>query len=254
LIGCGTQSPFRSILAESIETAGGARESEILSFDLMAYDASPPALVGADGEFLSAGRIDNLVSCHAAVTALLETRSVASDQTRLIVLYDHEEVGSRSASGAAGPFLNSVIDRIAETAGLETDQKAAALARSSLLSVDMAHAVHPNWPERHDRLHRPVLGAGPILKVNANQSYATDAVTAGAFAALCRECGVGLQHFVSRSDYVCGSTIGPITSALTGIRTADVGSPMLAMHSCRELAASADVEPMIRVLAKFLLA
>ena len=162
---------------------------------------------------------------------------------------DHEEVGSRSAQGAAGTLLAEGLERVvAGFKGGEPQGLARALARSWLISVDMAHAVHPNYSDKHEPGHRPVIGRGPVIKRNANQSYATDAHTAGFFAGLCGNLGIEPQHFVSRSDLACGSTIGPITAARVGIRTVDVGNPMLSMHSCREMAGAADVQPMIDVL------
>lgn len=236
---------------------------EMLSYDLMAYDPQPAVRAGASGEFLFAPRLDNLASCHAALRALLGSlRPGAAGRcaaTRAIVFYDHEEVGSRSQSGAAGTFLADLLGRIAtgydgsarKSAGTgQALERAAAL--SWLVSADMAHAVHPNYADRHEPGHRPMLGRGPVIKRNMNQSYATDAESAGHFAALCASAGVVPQHFVARSDLGCGSTIGPISAARVGIRTVDVGSPMLSMHSCREMAGTADVAPMIDVLTAFL--
>ncbi|MAJ59041.1 MAG: M18 family aminopeptidase [bacterium TMED88] len=227
---------------------------DILGFDLMTADSQPSALVGAEQEFISAPRLDNLASAHAAVKAMESALAQgAADFTRVMVLYDHEEVGSRTAQGAAGPFLAESLERIASAAqeGPESQGFARALAASTLISVDMAHAVHPNYSDRHEPDHRPVLGGGPVLKVNSNQAYATDGYTRGLFEALCAEEGFSPQHFVTRSDLACGSTIGPITAARIGIPTLDVGNPMLAMHSCREMAATADVAPMISVLSRF---
>ena len=223
-------------------------DEDLLGFDLMAYDAQPSGRLGSRGEFLSAPRLDNLASCHACIAALLSAGS-SSAATRVVALFDHEEVGSRSAAGAGGSLLRDGLARIAggfKDAG--GDALPRALARSVLVSADMAHAVHPNHADRHDPEHRPVVGGGPVLKVNQNQAYATDAATGGLFAALCRERGIPLQHFASRSDLACGSTIGPITAARVGVPTVDVGSPMLAMHSCRELAGADDVEPMVAAL------
>jgi aspartyl aminopeptidase len=209
--------------------------------------------VGPDGELLAAPRLDNLGSCHAALVALLAAAARGpTAATRAIVLYDHEEVGSRSAQGAAGPFLEDVLLRITRSSEGDTDALPRALARSVLVSADMAHGVHPNYADRHEAGHRPVLGRGPVIKTNAGQSYASDAWSAGFFAALSARVGVEPQRFVTRSDLPCGSTIGPITAARVGLRTVDVGNPMLAMHSCRETAAAADVKPMIDVLTAFL--
>ena len=253
MLGLGKGISFREHVAARIreETGQDTPAVDILAFDLMAFDTRPPERVGAAGEFLCSARLDNLASCHAALRSLLDSADEPCAGTRLIVLYDHEEIGSRSTSGAAGPFLESVLTRIAENTGNGAD-KAAAFARSRLVSVDMAHAVHPNWPDRHERSHRPVIGGGLVLKVNVNQSYATDAATAAEFLSLCRDCDVPVQHFVSRSDFVCGSTIGPIAATRTGIATVDVGNPMLAMHSCREVAGTSDVAPMVRALTRFL--
>ena len=227
---------------------------DILGFDLMTADSQPSALVGAEQEFISAPRLDNLASTHAAMMALTDVLSDGpQDFTRVMVLYDHEEVGSRTAQGAAGPFLEESLTRMTSVGegGLEPQGLARALAASLLISVDMAHAVHPNYSDRHEPDHRPILGGGPVLKVNVNQAYATDGYTRGLFEALCAEEGIAPQHFVTRSDLACGSTIGPITAARIGIPTLDVGNPMLAMHSCREMAATADVAPMISVLSRF---
>ena len=225
----------------------------VLAFDLMTYDVQPASVIGSSGEFLCAPRLDNLASCHAAVTALLSAPSAPAPAfTRAIVLYDHEEVGSRSAAGAAGSFLADVLERtVAGFKGGAPQGVARALAQSTLISADMAHAVHPNYADRHEPGHRPRVGGGPVIKQNASQAYASNAVTAGEFANLCSEAGVSPQVFVSRSDLACGSTIGPITAARLGVRTVDVGNPMLSMHSCREMAGVADVGPMIDVLTRF---
>jgi aspartyl aminopeptidase len=229
-----------------------AAVEDVLAFDLMTYDVQPSALAGARGEFIHAPRLDNLASCHAGLTALLGAAERAADFTRVLVLYDHEEVGSRTAQGAAGTLLLEVLERIAGgCGGGEVQSLPRALARSLLISADMAHAVHPNYAERHEPGHRPVIGRGPVIKFNANQSYASDARTVGLFRDLCRRAGVEPQHFAARNDIPCGSTIGPISAARVGVPTVDVGSPMLSMHSCREMAGAADVEPMIAVLRRF---
>jgi aspartyl aminopeptidase len=234
---------------------GPVRPDEVLSFDLMTYDTQPSGVIGSRGEFISAPRIDNLASSHAALTALVRAgASSTAPFTRVVVLYDHEEVGSRSAQGAGGSFLVDVLERVVSGfKGGEPQGLARAVAASMLLSVDMAHAVHPNYSDKHESGHHPVVGKGPVIKVNANQAYASDAESAGYFESLCRSVDVEPQYFVSRSDLACGSTIGPITAARVGIRTVDVGNPMLAMHSCREMAGTADVEPMIDVQSAFLL-
>ena len=211
-------------------------------------------MAGAEGEFVQSARLDNLASCHAALVAL--ERSAGDGPRRAsrgIVLYDHEEVGSRSLQGAAGTFLDDTLRRVATAAADGTrsaDAMARAVSRSWLVSADMAHAIHPNYADRHEPGHRPKIGRGPVIKTNSNQAYATDAESAGFFTALCARAGVTPQNFVTRSDLGCGSTIGPISAARVGIRTVDVGNPMLSMHSCREMAGSEDVEPMIDVLVE----
>src|SRR6185369_4105954 len=167
-------------------------------------------------------------------------------------MHDHEEVGSRSAHGAAGTFLLDVLDRLATTAAEgHPEARARAIARSVLVSADMAHALHQNYSDRHEPGHRPLIGGGPVLKINAGLSYATDAESAALFTSICRRAEVPLQRFVTRSDLACGSTIGPISAARVGLRTVDVGSPMLSMHSAREMQGTADVDPMIRALTGF---
>jgi aspartyl aminopeptidase len=233
----------------ALEVAAG----DVLGFDLMAYDVQPAARAGARGELLFAPRLDNLASCHAALSALAAAREAALPAwSNGIVLFDHEEVGSRSAQGAAGSFLADGLERlVAGVKGGAPQGLARAAARSLLISADMAHAVHPNFADKHEPGHRPRLGAGPVIKVNANQSYASDAVGIGFVTALCRSLGIAPQHFVTRSDLACGSTIGPLAAASAGIRAVDLGSPMLSMHSCRELAGADDVAPLIALLAAF---
>lgn len=257
---CGLEDapPLAELLVAELRARGeGSFEArDVLAFDLMAYDVQPGCLGGARDEFVLAPRLDNLASCHAAVSALATVADAAAGLpsfTRAVVLHDHEEVGSRSFQGAGGPFLASALERcVAGFKGGTPQGAARALARSFLVSADMAHGVHPNFADRHEPAHRPLLGRGPVLKLNAGQSYASDAIGAGLFTAVCRSVGVEPQHFVMRSDLACGSTIGPISAARAGIPTVDVGNPMLSMHSCREMAGTADVAPMIEVLRAFL--
>jgi len=256
LMGLEDAPPLPELLTTELRTSGLAEidAADIRAYDLMAYDTQPACQAGSRGEFVHASRLDNLASCHAGVSALLAAVSEPpSPFTRVIVLYDHEEVGSRSAQGAAGTFLAATLERVVNgfKSG-EPQDLVRAIADSTLISVDMAHAVHPNYCDRHEPGHRPVIGSGPVIKVNSNQAYASDAATAGLFAALCDRVGIEPQHFVTRSDLVCGSTIGPISAARVGLRTVDVGNPMLSMHSCREMAGTADVDPMIDVLTAFL--
>ena len=241
---------FSELLAECLRgtPASGARAEDVLGFDLCLYDTQRAAFAGSQNEFLLSSRIDNLASCHAALSALLAASS-GLEATRVVVLHDHEEVGSQSASGARSLFLSDLLQRLA--LGFSPQDPSAltrAISRSLFVSADMAHAVHPNYADKHDKQHRPLLGAGPVIKVNVNQSYASDGPAIAAFSAACRAASVTPQHFSARNDMPCGSTIGPISAARLGMRAVDVGNPMLSMHSCREMAAISDVAPMIRVL------
>lgn len=235
---------LRALLAAEL---GDVAATDILAWDLMAYDVQPATLSGVNQEFIHAARIDNLASCHAALTALLSPSS-ETRAARGIVLYDHEEVGSRSAQGAASDFLRSCLQRLS---GGSPEDYHRAIAKSFLISADMAHGIHPNYADMHEPKHQPLLGAGPVVKMNANQSYATDGESWARFERAAASAGVTTQRFVVRSDLGCGSTIGPITAAQLGIRTVDVGNPMLSMHSCREVAAAADVPKMIDVMKRF---
>lgn len=216
----------------------------VLDFELSFYDTQPAAVIGLRDEFISAARLDNLLSCYTGLQALL-----GSDPVRggVLVCNDHEEVGSQSAAGAQGPFLLNFLKRVA---GSEAAYAAMA-ARSMLISCDNAHGVHPNFPEKHDDNHGPLLNAGPVIKVNANQRYASNSETSALFRVLCEQEGVPVQTFVVRSDMACGSTIGPITAGVTGIATLDIGVPTFAMHSIRELAGADDAWNLSKVLARF---
>ncbi|NIH67016.1 M18 family aminopeptidase [Modestobacter marinus] len=239
----GTEPGLREALAAEV----GAAVPDVVGHDLVLADTQPAGRTGADGSWVAAPRLDNLASCHAGVTALVA--AAATRRTQLLVANDHEEVGSGSMSGARGSFLEDVVRRLVGV--LDADDPQAlprALAQSRLVSADMAHAVHPTRSDRHEPGHQPQLGGGPVLKVNANQAYATDAVTSGWFAERCAEASVPVQWFVTRADLPCGSTIGPLTATRLGVATVDVGAPMLAMHSARELASALDVPLMVGAL------
>lgn len=224
---------------------------DVLGFDLAFFDAAPPAVAGLRDEYVASGRLDNLASCHAALSALLSVGRGAR-ASRGIVLYDHEECGSQSAQGAQSQFLRDVIARVvAARTGGSADAVARTVHHSFFVSADMAHAVHPGYADKHEPAHQPQLGAGPVLKVNVNQRYATDGEGMARFALACEKADVKPQRFVTRSDLPCGTTIGPITAALLGMRVVDIGSPMLSMHSSREMAAAADVPKMISVMRAF---
>lgn len=230
-------------LSDVIEEPG-----EITAFDLCFYDAQPSALVGARDEYVMSGRLDNLASCHAALSALL-AHEAPGKRSRGIVLYDHEECGSQSAQGAQSSFLRDVLARLVfARGGSGVDALPRAIHHSLMISADMAHAIHPNHADKHEPAHAPIFGDGPVIKINTNQRYATDGETAARFTRFCEAADVKPQRFVTRSDLACGTTIGPISAALLGMRTVDVGNPMLSMHSAREMCAAADVPKMIAAL------
>jgi aspartyl aminopeptidase len=221
-----------------------------LWWELSLFDVQGAAVIGADRSLLASGRLDNQLSCWSAIHALIT--STPADHLAMVVLNDHEEVGSSSTTGAAGPFLEQVVDRLVTARGGTASDRARSLAASACVSADNAHAVHPNYPERHEPGHRPIVNAGPAIKVNANQRYATSATTASIFQRACDEAGVPWQVFVSRNNMPCGSTIGPITSTRLGIATVDVGIPQLSMHSARELCGVADPIHLAHALTAFL--
>ncbi|GGR37189.1 M18 family aminopeptidase [Agromyces mediolanus] len=222
------------VLAD-LAAAAGVPAADVVGYDVLLADTAPPQRFGRDGVFFASGRMDNLSSVYAGLVALL---AAPSDAGHLSVLaaFDHEELGSESRSGAAGPFLEDVLARIGDGLAATAEDRRRAAAASWLLSSDAGHGVHPNHPERHDPVNRPVLGGGPLLKLNANQRYASDALGSAMWAAACERAGVPTQPFVSNNTVPCGSTIGPISATRLGIRTVDVGVPLLSMHSARELA------------------
>lgn len=243
---------LQALLAEALGKNSSGKKfkaTDVVAFDLCLADAVPSSFGGLDDAFLFAPRLDNLASSHAALTALISTAEAKAASTRVIALFDHEEVGSTSAQGAGSPLLRDTFTRIVNV--LEPADKQAysrAMAQSFFISADMAHGVHPNYADLHEPNHMPMLGKGPVIKMNSNQRYATSGASAAQFAAWADKAGVTLQRFVTRSDLGCGSTIGPITAGELGITTVDVGNPMLSMHSIREMAASADVAAMIAVM------
>lgn len=236
------EGQFRRLLADTL----GVEPESLLAWDLAAHDTQPAAFWGADREFVASGRLDNLASCHAALSALLATET--SDATAVVALFDHEEVGSESAVGAGGSFVGDVLARLAAALGVDAEGERCARARSFFVSADMAHAWNPNYPAAYEPGHRVLVNGGPAIKINASQRYATGADTAARFARLCADAGVPCQRYVHRSDLGCGSTIGPQVAARLGVPTVDVGNPMWAMHSLRESAGVLDQAAMVKVL------
>lgn len=230
-------------LMELVGEAAGVDPQRIVAHELITADAQRGELLG---DMLAAGRLDNLSSVWASLEALLAAKDTAQD-ILVLAAFNHEEVGSASTTGAGGPLLERVLTRIAREVGEPFD----VFAESFQVSADAAHAVHPNYPEKHDPTHRPRLNGGPVLKINANQRYASDAVTEAEWLRACRAAEVPSQTFVGNNSVPCGSTIGPISSTRMGIRTVDVGVPLLSMHSARELCGARDMEYFVRALTAF---
>ncbi|GAB2463337.1 M18 family aminopeptidase [Promicromonospora xylanilytica] len=233
----------------------GVDPATIGGYDVVLADTQQPRTFGAGQALFASGRLDNLLSTHAGLTALLRASagSTAGGSIRMFAAFDHEEIGSASRSGAAGPFLEEVLARVSTALGATAEERARAFAASLHVSSDVGHAVHPNYVERHDPANHPVAGGGPILKINANQRYATDAHGATAWSLACSTAGVPTQEFVSNNALPCGSTIGPISATRLGIRTVDVGVPILSMHSARELTAVVDPWYLARAMEAVLL-
>ncbi len=215
----------------------GIDPAELAGHDVLTYPTQAPARFGRDGEFLASSRLDNLSSVHAGLVALeaLAAERVEPDEPVILVAFDHEEVGSDTRSGAGGPFLETLLRRLARVLGVSGDGLEALLARSTCVSADAGHSVHPAYAHLHDPAVQPLINHGPLLKINAQQRYATDAAGAAIWTRACTAAGVPSQNFVSNNAVPCGSTIGPITATRLGITTVDVGVPLLSMHSAREM-------------------
>jgi len=245
-----TSIDFKAILLKLIRVKNDsldikpAQAEKVLSYELSFYDTQAPAVIGLHDDFIASARLDNLLSCYTGLMALIENND---KQNTLLVCSDHEEVGSMSAAGAQGPFLKSVLERLCDN----DESISRMIANSVMISVDNAHGVHPNYADKHDSNHGPILNNGPVIKVNANQRYASNSQTGALFEHLCELADVPVQSFVVRSDMACGSTIGPITASEIGVKTVDVGVPTFAMHSIRELAGRWDAFYLYRVLKQF---
>ena len=255
---------FRGYLA----AAAGADASDLLSWDVMTHDLQPSRRIGRDLDLIAAPRLDNLATSYSGVQALIHAvEALASNQTPdpagsarssghppipVLVLFDHEEAGSQSERGAMSTLLPSVLERIVISAGGGREDFHRAIAGTVVASGDMAHATHPNYPDKHEPQHQIAVNGGPVLKTNVKLRYATDSVGAAMFITACDRAGVPMQHFVSRNDLPCGSTVGPMTAALLGATTVDVGAPMLSMHSARELCGAKDPAMYAAALTAFL--
>ena len=242
-VGAGESSQaFRRLLRERFLN----EDDTVLDYELCLYDTQSAAVIGLNSEFIASARLDNLLSCFVAAQAMI---SSSGAHTCLMVCNDHEEVGSVSAIGADGPFLENIIDRL--SGGGSASLVSRIINKSLMMSCDNAHATHPNFSNNHDGGHLPKLNGGPVVKVNVKQRYATTSLTSSIFRQLCDELEIPVQTFVSRNDLGCGSTIGPIAAARLGVPTLDVGIPQLAMHSCREITGADDPLRLSRVLLEF---
>ena len=230
----------------------GVDAATIGGYDIVVADTQPGQVFGANNEFFAAGRMDNLTSVHAGLVALIAAAETpGAGVIPVLAAFDHEEIGSGSRSGACGPILEDVLTRVSDGLGATVSERRRAFAGSLCVSADAGHAVHPNYAERHDPANLPVLNGGPLLKINANQRYATDGVGAAVWAGLCTRAGAPYQEFVSNNNVPCGSTIGPLTATRLGIRTLDVGTPLLSMHSARELCGVDDPHHLARITRVF---
>lgn len=240
----GGKPDFRQLLAARLNQQGITDLDSVCDYELSFYDTQAPSLLGIHKEFIASARLDNLLSCFIGLHALIESDT---DKGAILVCNDHEEVGSMSAEGAQGPMLRQVIERLLP----EPEARYRALSRSVLISADNAHGIHPNFQDKHDKNHGPILNQGAVIKVNANQRYATNSETSSLYRRMAAQESEPVQTFVVRSDMACGSTIGPITASELGVRTLDIGVPQFGMHSIRELAGSRDAYGLSRVLARF---
>ncbi len=225
------------------------KRGDVLDFDLYLADATPACTFGVHDEFISSGRLDDLSMCHAGLEALLA--APASDATQVLAIFDNEETGSQTKQGAGSPFLASMLQRIALAQSGTVEAFHQAVERAFMVSADNAHAWHPNYPEKYDPTNHPVLGGGPVIKFNAAQKYASDAVSASIFAEVCREAGVPCQRFVNHSDVAGGSTLGNILASSIPLRGVDMGNAILAMHSCRKTGSVADHKYCVKAFTQF---
>ena len=227
----------------------GVKVEDILDFDLSLYEATPACLCGVNNEFVSGGRQDDLLMCFAGLKAMVESKS--SKMTQVLALFDNEETGNMTKQGSASPVLRNLLDAIVLNRGGVAGDLYAAVENSFMVSADMAHALHPNYSEKHDPTNHPVMGGGPVIKYNANQKYVTDAESAAVFAEVCRTAGVPFQYFVNRSDIAGGSTLGNTLTTQLPMRGVDMGNPMWGMHSARETSAAVDTEYAIKAFTVF---
>lgn len=236
---------FRDLILKELRKRLGKKTvKEVLDYDLHFYDTQAPEIVGFNRDFITGSKLDNLLSCFAGFRAFIDQDA---EKPSLFVCNDHEEVGSQSLTGAAGTFLDSVLERICDS----REAYRCMLANSTLISVDNSHGIHPNYASKHDENHKPLLNQGPVIKINANQRYATNSRISSFFKMVCKKAEVPVQQFINRSDMACGSTIGPITSTTVGVETLDIGVATFAMHSIRETCGTNDIWYLYKALKTF---
>ena len=240
-----------NIIVEELNKQQEVAREDILDFDLYLADATPACTFGVHDEFISSGRLDDLSMCYAGLEALIA--SEATDTTQVLAIFDNEETGSQTKQGAGSPFLSYMLKRIALAQSGTAEAYYQAVERAFMISADNAHAWHPNYPEKYDPTNHPVLGGGPVIKFNAAQKYASDAMSASVFAGLCHKAGVPCQRFVNHSDVAGGSTLGNILASSIPLRGVDMGNAILAMHSCRETGSTLDHEYCVKVFTQFYL-
>ena len=244
---CGNM--LMNIIVEELNKQQEVAREDILDFDLYLADATPACTFGVHDEFISSGRLDDLSMCYAGLEALIA--SEATDTTQVLAIFDNEETGSQTKQGAGSPFLSYMLKRIALAQSGTAEAYYQAVERAFMISADNAHAWHPNYPEKYDPTNHPVLGGGPVIKFNAAQKYASDAMSASVFAGLCHKAGVPCQRFVNHSDVAGGSTLGNILASSIPLRGLDMGNAILAMHSCRETGSTLDHEYCVKVFTQF---
>ncbi|MBR0434124.1 MAG: M18 family aminopeptidase [Bacteroidaceae bacterium] len=238
-----------NVICEELSKTEQVTADDILDFDLYLADATPACTFGVHDELISSGRLDDLSMCYAGVEALLA--SPVGERTQVLAIFDNEETGSQTKQGAGSPFLASLLKRVAWQQSQSEEAFYQAVERAFMVSADNAHAWHPNYSEKYDPTNHPVLGGGPVIKFNAAQKYASDAVSAAVFSEVCRKAGVPCQRFVNHSDVAGGSTLGNILASSLPLRGVDMGNPILAMHSCRETGSVADHEYCVRAFTQF---
>lgn len=243
------QHVFRNMLAEK---SGVSDPADVLAFEMQVYDVQPGSFWGLDQAFIADSQLDNLVSCHAALQALLSNAGEIPDATSVVAFFDHEEIGSETPQGAAASFLGNVMERIGMACGFKGEDFHRILAQSHLVSVDMAHAWHPNFPDAYEPQHQVQVNAGPVIKSHASGSYLTDSSAEARFIDMLERHHIPWQRYIHRSNLACGSTVGPMLGARLGIHGLDIGSAMWAMHSARESAGARDQDWLIQALALFL--